>query len=1501
MRRIVPILWAVLCFATFANAQITFNTVPPLNGGNGSGGTTFQVTANASIFITGFNAALQSNTQNIEIWYSTTDLTGPPNITTANWTQIGTASVTGLSAGLVPTLQTLPIPVNLLMTAGSTYRFYIGCVSCSAVYTTFNSGNGNPYSNGTITINTGTNIGYGGSLPNPSFHPRQFNGGVNYLPASGLDLAMTAITAPQTLALGSNNLTVRVTNQAADTITQADLSYSFNAGPTVNANNFVFPSPLGPGDFYDYTFSTPFNVLSAGTYNISAGLSDVNGMGNDNNTSNDNLTVSRCVGLSGTYTINNLFPTAGSNYNSFADAVADLNNCGVSGAVTFNVSTGTFNEQIVLGEIAGASAIRPITFRGISSNPAQVVLSNATSLSTTNYTVRLNGTDWVRFEDMTIQATGTSFTRVVDISNGAENNKFEGCTFLGDTNVSTTSTNKVLVWSANGNDNNNEFRDNHFHGGSYGMYWYGTTTTSLEEGGIIEDNLFEDQYFYGIRTWYTSNLKFRNNEIRSNALYTGTSYGAYFYYADNAFEATGNTIEGGGRMFTYGLYMVNCDATNINKGLVANNFIHVGDTALSSTFYGMYMSNSGFQQVVHNSIAVEGTSTSGRALWIPSGGANTVCNNVIANFGQGYASYISNTFAVTQMDNNVYYSNGAVLGYYLSNQTTFNDWQTASGQDLNSFNVDPLFTDYQNSDLHICNDILNAAGKNLNGLVAEDIDGDVRNTAAPDIGADEFNSPSDFAFTTDTITFCVGQSATLVGATDGSANLWSTGSTADSIVVNTAGNWTVTISGACGVFTDTITTVINNLAATGSVVSQVSCNGGSDGAALSTATGGVLPYTYAWSSGATTASISGLSAGVYSATVSDALGCQLVGAVTISEPAAISATTTVSANIACTGGATGAVAVSATGGTAPYTYAWSNGTTTANNTGLNAGVYTVTVSDANGCSTLSSAAITQAPAVVALTTLDSNASCNGAADGGATGTAVGGTTPYSYAWSNAATTAAISNVAAGTYTVTITDGGGCTSTSTITISEPSALSVSTLVLSNVSCNGGSDGAASALGNGGTSPYNFSWSNGSTGSPLNGLAAGTYTVTCTDANGCTVASSVTITEPNALSSSITVQDVNCAGGSNGSATVAGSGGTSPYTYAWSAGGSISTTVTNLMAGNYSLTLPAANGCSETDAFTIGVTNPAPSVTLGPDLTICPGESTTLNGGGGVISYLWSTGSTASSITVATPGMIWLQVTASTGCTASDTIQINNWPALSVSLTPQNTTCQEDNDGTIASAINGGAAPFTYLWNDANAQTGAIASNLVAGNYQLVATDANGCQDSSTANVNFDFATPVVDLGPATGVICETYSYTLSPGAGFANYLWSTNETTVSIEATTAGTYTVQAIDINGCANSDSIVLTVDPCVGIATVEEEALVAMYPNPTTGEVTLEFDGLTGDVVQVTVFTLEGQLVAQEQWNTTGSDFRGELNLSGQAQGVYLVKVATDSQSVVKRLLIQ
>ena len=347
----------------------------------------------------------------------------------------------------------------------------------------------------------------------------------------------------------------------------------------------------------------------------------------------------------------------------------------------------------------------------------------------------------------------------------------------------------------------------------------------------------------------------------------------------------------------------------------------------------------------------------------------------------------------------------------------------------------------------------------------------------------------------------------------------------------------------------------------------VSCNGESDGGIDVTITGGTGVYTYLWDNGATTEDLSDIPAGFYSVVASDENGCSVDITVEITEPDfGVSVTETHSDytgfGVSCNGESDGLIDITPAGGSGIYTYAWSNGETTQDLTGLAAGEYSVVVTDENGCSADISVEITETPAMtISETHLDYSGfgvSCNGASDGAIDITVTGGTGVYTYAWSSGETTEDLTDIPAGEYTLTVLDENGCDIDITVDITEPAdGISVteehSDYSGFGVSCNGASDGFIDISPSGGSGGYTYLWSNGANTEDLTDIPAGEYTVTITDSNGCSIPLTVDITETPAMAISETHLDysgfgVSCNGASDGAIDITVTGGTGVYTYA-----------------------------------------------------------------------------------------------------------------------------------------------------------------------------------------------------------------------------------------------------------------------------------------------------------------------------------------------------------------
>ena len=450
------------------------------------------------------------------------------------------------------------------------------------------------------------------------------------------------------------------------------------------------------------------------------------------------------------------------------------------------------------------------------------------------------------------------------------------------------------------------------------------------------------------------------------------------------------------------------------------------------------------------------------------------------------------------------------------------------------------------------------------------------------------NSPSGTTLVTDVL--CNGGSTggvdlTVISGTAPYAFLWSNGAITEDLTNVIAGNYTVTITDAnlCTAIVSGNVTEPATALAGATVVTNVSCGGsGNDGSIDLTVSGGTGPYLFLWSNGAITEDISGLIIGTYTVTITDANGCTANASGDVVGSASTFTGSTVVTNVACTGGSTGVVDLTVAGGTAPYTFLWSNGATTEDVNGLTAGTYTVIINDAGGCIANASGIVTEPALALSGATVVTDVLCFGGTSGAVDLTVTGGTGPYTFLWSNGATTEDLTNVAAGNYTVTITDAGGCTANASGNISQPAASLAGSTVITNVLCNGSATGAVDLNPSGGIAPYTFLWSNSETTEDISGVIAGSYSVKVTDANGCFVNINADITQPTVLSIEETHTDAKCPGELNGSISITITGGTpvtlSPPTYniIWSDG--LTTTTRTAKDTTYSVVVTDLNGCA-----------------------------------------------------------------------------------------------------------------------------------------------------------------------------------------------------------------------------------------------------------------------------------------------------------------------------------
>jgi PKD repeat protein len=630
-----------------------------------------------------------------------------------------------------------------------------------------------------------------------------------------------------------------------------------------------------------------------------------------------------------------------------------------------------------------------------------------------------------------------------------------------------------------------------------------------------------------------------------------------------------------------------------------------------------------------------------------------------------------------------------------------------------------------------------------------------------------------------TTTFCTGGSVTLT-STAGSSYLWSDGETTQSIVVTTSGTYTVTLTDGNGcVGTSSSVTVTVTPPSTPTITASGATTFCAGGSVTLTSSSGV---SYLWSTGAITQSIVVTTSGSYTVAVTSGPGCTGTSSATVVTVNPVpTPTITASGPITfCTGGS---VTLTSTAGSS---YLWSDGETTQSIVVTTSGTYTVSLTDGNGCvGTSSSVTVTvNPPPTPVITPSGATTFCAG---GSVTLTSNAGN---SYLWSTGAVTQSILVTTSGNYSVTVTNGVGCTGASSVTVVTVNSLPTPMITAGGplTFCAGGNVTLTSSAGN------SYLWSTGAITQSIVVSTSGSYTVAITDGNGCTGTSVATVVTVNPLPTpTITASGpiTFCTGGSVTLTSTAGS------SYLWSDGETTQNIVVTT-SGTYTVTLTNGNGCVGTSASVTVTVNTAPVVTItaGGPLTFCQGGSVTLTSSAGN-SYLWSTGAVTQSINVTTSGNYSVTVSNGAGCTGASsvtTVTVNPLPTPTITASGPTTFCA---GGSVTLTSSAGSS---YLWSDFETTQSIIVTNT--GTYFVFLTDANGCvgiSASVTITVNSLPNPTITASGPLT--FCTGGSVTLTSTAG-SSYLWSDGETTQSIVVTTSGTYTVTLTNGNGCVGTSA---------------------------------------------------------------------------------------------------
>lgn len=774
----------------------------------------------------------------------------------------------------------------------------------------------------------------------------------------------------------------------------------------------------------------------------------------------------------------------------------------------------------------------------------------------------------------------------------------------------------------------------------------------------------------------------------------------------------------------------------------------------------------------------------------------------------------------------------------------------------------------------------------------------------------------------------LGEDVSCFGATDGMASIdlsnavapftyeWSNGETTQSIADLPAGTYSVTATdnNDCEIISSvavgTPTAVAPNATSTGETSA-----GAGDGTATANPTGGTGPFTYQWSNGETTQAITNLPVANYTVIITDSNGCTAEQTVPVAPFGCTISSATTSSNISCFGENDGQATVTLNNGLPPFTYEWSNGETTPTISNLAPGTYIVDVVDAVNCPTTQEVVITEPSVLEAETTVLTNADC-GMSNGSASVDATGGNGNYTYEWSNGETTATISNLAGGTYTVLVTDDNNCTTQKEVVIAVDDTIDP-TVMTQNVNVELGSNGMADITPqdvDGGSSD-NCAIAEMSldvSSFDCSSLGQQEVMLTVVDEAGNSSSSMAIVNVTDMTDPQIEVVNLNLSLDANGEATI---------TPGMVDGGSTDNCgieermidVSNFTCDNIGqnavvLTVMDASGNSSAGTAIVTVEDKmGPTVTC-PDnmvLSYCDPVgvydvdasdncSTDL-----MYQYSHPSGSTFPTGETSVEIVVTDEYENATNCgfkvTVPDTMIVEGAVA--------NATCFGDTDGSIEAVVEGGAEGYTYEWS--NGETTSSISDLAPGTYDVIVTDADGCSETQS----FEVTEPTAVAAEVVSVTNETLNdmngaIDITPTGGTGGYVFNWRDEAGNIisndediSGLSAGNYNVEVIDDNGCATIHTF--TIQSVVSIVDYEMARKIKLFPNPTTGLVTMELEDINASSADIHVFDVTGKMaIAQQHANIVSGQFK--FDMSQSASGIYIVRILIENSVVTKRLMV-
>jgi subtilisin-like proprotein convertase family protein len=744
---------------------------------------------------------------------------------------------------------------------------------------------------------------------------------------------------------------------------------------------------------------------------------------------------------------------------------------------------------------------------------------------------------------------------------------------------------------------------------------------------------------------------------------------------------------------------------------------------------------------------------------------------------------------------------------------------------------------------------------------------------------------------------------------------WSTGDSTAQISQLTSGSYTLTLTDGAGCLIDTSFQIENSsqpIQASFNILAPQCANTDDALINVNLLEAPNQPISYQWNDGAFIRDRTNIPAGSYQVTITDGIGCRYVSdSLLVADTPPLEITLVSEGAIRCQGDTNGFLEIAVDGGTGPYQYNWI-GVNSSSNTARNlaAGTYQVFVQDANGCPANATYTIAEPPLLQIELDVEIGNICLGDSSNLLAVRASGGQPPYRFQWNNGAQDSVIQNLLPGDYGVVVRDANQCQETiPAIKVREPgSPLILENFQTTDISCFGRRDGSMEAEITGGTAPFTYVFSNSriiQTNEPrasVEGLAADDdYQVIVFDAQGCVVRSvELAIQEPELLSvRRDSIKDISCAGQADGAIYVTPSGGRTPYAYLWL--DSLGREVSELQdlrfapAGTYQLVVADNDACLDTlrPSTIRDFKTPLEIANIDIQNVQCAGDENgsirvSPQGGTPPYNYIWNTGQRPSEISGLEAGFYAVTVTDQEKCRLilDSLVVLPSSSLISIEDSIVDVSCFGLQDGLLSAKIAGGIPPYQTSWE----QSGhileldtSILDNLAAGDYQFRVIDSLGCSNLFHLSVKeplplqLDFITEAPDSIANNGQI----SALVNGGTPPYQYFWNTGDSLAILDSLSAGNYTLEVLDTNGCLISDNIQLIATQVLAADMVEQ---IRLFPNPSRGESLLEIKMRNRTELELRIYTENGQLIQKTKLGRQ-QFFRGPIQL--QQSGKYLIRL--------------